>query len=44
MKAIAVVFGLLAAVLATIGLSAAPQQLFAAAITGVLALAFWLAA
>lgn len=41
MKAIAVVFGLLATVLATVGFSGAPQQLFAAATTGVLALAFW---
>jgi len=41
MKAIAIIFALLAAALGAVGLGGAPQQIVAAGVVGILALAFW---
>ena len=41
MKTIAIIFALLAAALAGVALNGAPQQLVAAGVVGILALAFW---
>ena len=41
MKAVAIIFALLAAILASIALNGAPQQLIAAGVVGIMAVAFW---